>query len=77
MYEIRDYKDAENEAKRWIAEKYPRNNTLKFKRVWKEGDYWLVEGEIWVRKGLMGWEKRHLKLKVTSDTGEIIGYSEE
>jgi hypothetical protein len=75
---IVDYKDAEELARKWVEEKYPKSKIIRFRRVWKEGDSWFIESEIKIWKGVLEKkEVRALKLKLNSETGLVMGYSEE
>ncbi len=75
MSKVKDYKDAEREARKWIADKYPKAKDISFTKIWKEGDVWIIDGELEIKTGFFAIAKKPFKLQLSSETGEIIGYS--
>ncbi len=77
MSKIENYNDAENEAKVWLNDKYPKNLGAKFSKIWKEDENtWSITGIVLIKIGLMKKGKKTFKLQLGAESGEIIGYSD-
>ena len=74
-HKVRNYRDAEEVALRWVREKFPRVLRVRFRRVWREADIWIVEGTVEVRTGILSKSRRGFKLQLDGNTGEVLGYS--
>ena len=53
--------DAENIAREFIGNRHPRIKTIRFTRTLREGDVWLVEGELWLERALFFTVRRSLQ----------------
>lgn len=68
--------DAENRARQFIRHRRPRANGVRFRRTWREGDVWMVEGEFWFKRLRLFTAKRSFRLQVSAETGEVASYEE-
>jgi len=75
MPKINDYKDAEREARKWAMDKYPRAKGISFRKIWKEGNIWIIDSEVEKKTGVLSTVTETFKLQLSSETGEIVGYS--
>jgi len=84
MPEVKDHKDAEREATRYIQDKFSKSEGTRliplkfviFKKIWREGDVWMIDGVIDVKSGLTRSTKKPFTLQLHSESGEVIGYKE-
>jgi len=76
VVEVRGAADAEDRAKKVIREKHPKLKRILFKRVEKNDNSWLIEGEVWYR--LLGFftVEKSFRLRINSETGEVTSYRE-
>lgn len=73
MFKIEDYSDAELEFKRWLEDKFPRAKNVNFKKVWKDEELWILEGNATISTGLFKDESKKFKVQMTL-SGEIVSY---
>lgn len=73
MFKIEDYSDAELEFKRWLEDKFPRAKNVNFKKVWKDKELWILEGDVTISTGLFKYESKKFKVQMTL-SGEIVNY---
>jgi len=77
---IRDAFSAQSAVRRHLEAQYGADKikNVKFTRVWYSTgarmDVWEVEGDITVKKGLIGKEVRHFKFQIDPITGNIVGF---
>jgi len=72
LSKIKEYSDAEKEFGRWLEDKYPNAKNVKFKKIWKNDDLWMIEGELQIQSLLVE-EWKQFKLQMTVN-GKITGY---
>ena len=63
--------DAENIAREFIWNRYQRVKTIRFARTWREGNVWLVEGEVWFKRAHFFTARRSFRLRISAETGEV------
>jgi hypothetical protein len=68
--------DAETRAREYIRERHPKMRRILVRRVEKEDDAWLIEGEVWFKRLRLFTVKRTFKLRISSETGDITSYQE-
>ena len=69
-------RDAEDRAREYIRERYPKVRRILFKRVDKKDSSWLIEGEVWFKRLRLFTVKRTFRLRISSETGDITSYQE-
>jgi hypothetical protein len=74
--EVRSAADAEDRAKKLIREKHPKLRRILFKRVEKNDNSWLMEGEVWFKRLRLFTVKKTFRLKISSKTGKTASYQE-
>ena len=68
--------DAETRAREYIRERHPKMRRILVRRVEKEDDAWLVEGEVWFKRLRFFTVKRTFRLRISLETGDITSYQE-
>lgn len=75
MEEIKEPSRVEDRARGYIQKKHLKVKHILFRKVQKEGDIWLIEGEVSFKR-LFFTAKRSFRLEVRSETGEVASYEE-
>jgi len=76
---IRDATSAHSVARRHLEAHYGANKIkdIKFTRAWystgAKMDVWEVEGDVMLKKGIIGKEIRHFKYQIDPTTGSVMG----
>lgn len=70
--EIKMPKEAESLADKWIHSNRKSIIGVSYHLVHKEGEVWMVKGEVEMAKGLLGTEREEFELKVSAKTGKIL-----
>ena len=68
--------NAENRAREFIGNRHPRVKIVRFTRTWREGDVWLVGGELWFRRARFFTARRSFRLRISGETREVTPYEE-
>lgn len=76
MVEIRGPAEAEDRAKKFIDDRHYKVRQVLFRTVQKEGEVWLLEGEVWFRWAHFFTVKRFFRLKMKPETGDVTSYEE-
>jgi len=77
---IRDATSAQSAARRHLEAHYGADKIkdVKFTRTWyatgTKMDVWEVEGDVTIKKGLIGKEVRHFKYQIDPTTGSVVGF---
>ncbi len=61
--------DAENRTREFIEAMYARVERILFRRTRREGDFWLVEGEVWFKRAHFFTARRPFRLQISGETG--------
>lgn len=64
-------KEAETKAMEFVKRRHPRVRRIFIRRVEREGDVWLVEGEVWFKRAYLFTTKKSFRLRISSETGEV------
>lgn len=76
MEEIKGPTEAEVRARAFIRDRHPRVRQILFRRVHREGDVWLVDGEVWFKRAYFFTARRSFRLRMSSETGKLTSYEE-
>lgn len=76
MRKITGAMDAENKAREFMGDRRPRVKRVLFRRTWREGNFWLVEGEFWFRRAHFFTVRRPFRLQISAETGQVTSYKE-
>ena len=76
MEEIEGVAEAEEGAREFIKERHFRVKKILFKRVYRERNDWLMEGEVSFKQAYFFKGKKSFKLRISSETGQVISYEE-
>jgi len=77
---IKDATSAQSAARRHLEAHYgvDKIKDVKFTRTWyatgARMDVWEVEGDVTVKKGLIGKDVRHFKYQIDPATGNVVGF---
>jgi hypothetical protein len=66
----------EEKARQFIKQRHPRLELISFRTVYKEGDTWIVDGEVKFKRAYFFHTTRTFKIKIDAITGEIVSYEE-
>ena len=76
MRKIKGPAEAEAKAREFIKERHSRVRQILFRRVNKEGDAWLLDGEVLFKWAYFFTAKRSFRLQMNPETGEVASYEE-
>jgi len=71
-----DAKEAETIAKGFIKQRHPRVERIFFRTMHREGDAWVLHGEVEFKQVYFFAAVRSFKLQVSTNTGEVTSYEE-
>lgn len=80
MSAVEDAGEAQAAAVRYLNAQFGKNKVkdVSFSKAWyKTGaqrDIWEVEGDVLLKKGLLGKETKHFKFQIDPETGRVIAY---
>ena len=74
--ETLDSGEAEERAKQFIKQRHSRVERIFFRTMYREGDTWVLHGEVSFKRAYFFFATRSFKVKVNTDTGEIVSYEE-
>jgi len=74
--ETLDSGEAEERAKQFIKQRHSRVERIFFRTMYREGDTWVLHGEVSFKRAYFFLATRSFKVKVNTDTGEIVSYEE-
>ncbi len=80
MSAVEDAGEAQAAAVRYLNAQFGKNKVkdVSFSKAWyKPGsqlDIWEVEGDVLLKKGLLGKETKHFKFQIDPVTGRVIAY---
>jgi len=74
--EISNLSEAEDKAKEFMETKHPKTTRVFFKRTFRYGDSWVMQGEFWFRRAYFFTARRLFKLQIEAETGEVKSYEE-
>ncbi len=69
--EIELPKDAEALVDQWIHGNYRGVLAVNYFSVHRKKDYWLVRGEVEIKKGVFGTEREEFSMRVDPKTGRV------
>lgn len=72
-----DSKEAETRAREYIEKKHTRLERTFFSNMYKEGDVWMLKGEVEFKRAYFFTAMRIIEVQVNMDTGKITIYKEE
>jgi len=67
---------AEEKARQFIRQSHSRLELIFFRTMYKEGDAWILDGEVKFKRACFFHATRTFKIKIDAITGEIISYEE-
>ena len=76
IVKVKGAAEAEDRVKKVIREKHPKLKRVLFKRVEKNDNSWLMEGEFWFKRLRLFTFKKTFRLKINSKTGKVTSYQE-
>jgi hypothetical protein len=68
--------EVEEKARQFIKQRHPRLELIFFRTVYKEGDAWMVDGEVKFKRAYFFHTTRTFKIKIDAITGKAISYEE-
>jgi hypothetical protein len=74
--ETLDSREAEAKARQFIKQKHSRVKRIFFRTMYREGNTWILHGELRFKRAYFFSAIRSFKLKVNTNTGEIVSYEE-
>ena len=72
---VRDPAEAEARAKELIETRHSKVSKIFFKRTYRYGASWLVEGEFSFKRAYFT-VRRSFKVQIKAETGEVTSYEE-
>jgi len=73
---VRDPVEAEARAKKFIETRHSKVSKILFKRTYRYGSSWLVEGEFSFRRVYFFTVRRSFKVQIKAETGDVASYEE-
>lgn len=67
---------AEEKARQFIRQRHSRLELIFFRTMYKEGDAWILDGEVKFKRAFFFRATKTFKIKIDAITGEIISYEE-
>ena len=74
--ETLDSGEVEARARQFIKQRHSRVERIFFRTMYREGDTWVLHGEVSFKRAYFFLATRSFKVKVNTDTGEIVSYEE-
>jgi len=71
-----DSGEAETRARKFIKQKHSRVERIFFRTMYREGDAWVLKGEVEFKRAYFFAAVRSFKAQVNTNTGEIASYEE-
>lgn len=71
MVEIKGPSEAEARAREFIEERHFRVKQVLFRRVRKERNAWLLDGEVWVKRAYFFTTNRSFRLKMKPEREKL------
>lgn len=69
--------DAEAVAQDWLKRRYAKRfGRVRFEHIMLEGGTWELKGNLEFRGGILAQPKRKVLLKISSETTQVVGYTE-
>ena len=72
-----DAGEAEARAREFIKQRHSGAERIFFRTTYREGDTWVLNGEVQFKRAYFFAAMRSFKLEVDTDTREIVSYEEE
>jgi hypothetical protein len=74
--ETLDSGEAEARARQFIKQRHSRVERIFFRTMHREGDAWVLQGEMKFKRAYFFVTVRSLKVQVNTNTGEVTSYEE-
>jgi hypothetical protein len=74
--ETLDSGEAESRARQFIKQRHSRVERIFFRTMNREGDAWVLHGEVKFKRAYFFAAVRSLKVQVNTNTGEVTSYEE-
>jgi len=74
--ETLDSGEAETRARQFIIQRRSRVKRIFFRTMYREGDAWVLNGEVGFKRVYFFVTLRSFKLQVSTNTGEVTSYEE-
>lgn len=71
-----DTGEAEARAGEFIKQRHPRVERIFFRTVYKEGDVWVLHGEVQFKRAYFFTFVRSFKLQIDTNTRDVVFYEE-
>jgi ribosome-associated translation inhibitor RaiA len=71
-----DSKEAEIKAREYIGKKYSRLERVFFSNMYKDGNIWMLNGEVEFKRAYFFTQMRIIEVQVNMNTGEIMSHKE-
>lgn len=68
--------DAEAKAREFIKQRHSRVERIFFRTMYREGDAWVLHGEVEFKRAYFFAALRSFKVQVNTNTGEVTSYEE-
>jgi hypothetical protein len=68
--------EAETKVREYLKQKYPRLESIFFYSMYREGDVWVLEGEVEYKHLYFFTVNRAVTAQVNMDTGAVTAYKE-
>jgi hypothetical protein len=68
--------EAEERAKQFIKQRHSRVERIFFRTMYREENTWILHGEVSFKRAYFFPATRSFKIKVNTDTEEIVSYEE-
>ena len=74
--EVSSRAQAEARAREFIKQKHPKVKRIFFRTMYREGNTWVLHGEVEFKQVYFFAAVRSFKLQVSTNTGEVTSYEE-
>ena len=74
--EVSSRAQAEARAREFIKQKHPKVKRIFFRTMYREGNTWVLHGEVEFKRAYFFVVARSFKLQVNTDREEVISYDE-
>ena len=74
--ETLDSGEAESRARQFINQRHSKVERIFFRTMNREGDAWVLHGEVKFKRAYFFVALRSLKIQVNTNTGEVTSYEE-
>ena len=71
-----DSGEAEARARKFIKQRHSRVERIFFRTMYREGDAWVLHGEVKFKRAYFFAALRSFKAQVNTNTGEVTSYEE-